>query len=59
MNNYKLIIGSYNKICSVYNNEIPCIFTQAGLIKISQNENKLLYYRHVKCIKNKYDKINL
>ncbi|AXF95460.1 hypothetical protein [Spiroplasma phoeniceum] len=59
MNSYKIIIGYYNKICSVCNKEIPIIFTQAGLIKISQNENKLLYYRHVKCIKNKYDKINL
>nr|CAK98973.1 hypothetical protein SPICI06_007 [Spiroplasma citri] len=52
MNSYKIIIGYYNK-------EIPIIFTQAGFLKINENENQLLYNGHFKCIKNKYDKINL
>ncbi|WP_281042121.1 hypothetical protein [Spiroplasma citri] len=51
MNSYKIIIGYYNKICSVCNKEIPIIFTQAGLLKINENENQLLYNGHFKCIK--------
>ncbi|WP_281042245.1 hypothetical protein [Spiroplasma citri] len=50
MNSYKIIIGYYNKICSVYNKEIPIIFTQAGLLKINENENQLLYNGHYKSI---------